>query len=298
MARLILSVKTRPRLSKRERTALRKNLEEEAGRLGRSLPEHLGIIAAEYREKNLAKSSGAAVRKFPRHPKITQQLVRLLASEAGLTPNEYIRQQIKGEKVEPLQGLQNWYGQIYGEFAKGPLSEVLREALLCASGQSEQLMPLVRTAIERGNVKFLEQITRCVALIHGIKHEANGQATRVASPNKMKIMLAYLRLTGLDGQLPSAAEVRVLLAAQSCGSGKVKPRFSDIWYLLRSGPADDSDAEPNPTSRYEISSTSYIKKILRSVSWPVRTLHGPLTVKQVKRLLARARVHYQDDPVS
>lgn len=290
-------MKTKRQLSKREQAALRKNLEAEARRLGRSLPEHMRIIVAEYQEKKLAKSKSTTVQRTSRNPKVTQQLIRLLASEAGLTPNQYIRQ-VHGKKVEPLQALQNWYGQIYGEFGKEPLSTVLRKVLLYAAERSDELAPLVRTAIQHGNVKYLEQIIRCVALIHGIKHEANGQATHVASLNKMKIMLAYIRLSGLDDQLPSAGEIRVLLAVQSCDKGVVNPKFSDIWYLLRSGPANDSDDEPGPASRYEVSGTSYIKKVLKSFSWPLRTLRGPLTVGQVKRILARARVLYQDDPVS
>ncbi len=111
------------------------------------------------------------------------------------------------------------------------------------------------------------------------------------------IGLAYLHLFEMEQALPTPADIRVDLARDLCLKNKrnKRPKFSDIWYLLRSGSTDDED-EPGPNSRYEVIGTRYIKQVLKSLKWPFRASpRGPITVQAVKSILVKAGRDYLDD---
>jgi hypothetical protein len=58
--------------------------------------------------------------------------------------------------------LQNWYGQIYGEFAQGTLSEVMREVLVFAMRKDEKLIQRIHDAILRGEqIDLCSDLNRC-----------------------------------------------------------------------------------------------------------------------------------------
>jgi hypothetical protein len=72
------------------------------------------------------------------------------------------------------------------------------------------------------------------------------------------------------------------------------PKFSDIWYLLRSGPKGDD--EPGPSSRYEVTGIKNIKKTLKLLKITAGSpLRGPLTAKKVKAILDKWELGYVDD---
>jgi hypothetical protein len=146
-------------------------------------------------------------------------------------------------------------------------------------------------------VKPLEQIGRCVALIHGVRHEGTGPAARVACENKKLIGFSYLHLYELENKPPTPAEIRVDLARDLCLQRRRNktPIFSDIWYVLRSGSTDDGD-EPGPKSRYEVVGTRHIKKVLKGLGWPTRTSsQAHITVQKVKAILEKSGRGYVDD---
>ena len=52
----------------------------------------------------------------------------------------------------------------------------------------------------------------------------------------------------------------------------------------------------DPSSRYEVIGTRYIKKVIKSLKWPLRASpRGPVSVKAVKGILDRAGRDYVDD---
>jgi hypothetical protein len=277
--------------------ALRR-LEEEAQQAGHSLREQIMISASKYCK---AQHSGpdAAALQFQNFPiEFLRELIHFGAGRSKRTPGQQIKKVLRPwARDKNPKHLQNWYGQIYGEFAQGVLSKVMHEVLVFAMRKDEKLIHRIYDAILRGEVKTLEQITRCIALIHGIRYEGNGQAARVAGQNKKLIGFAYLNLFEFDQRPPTPADIRIDLARDLClknERGK-RPKFSDIWYLLRSGSTDDKD-EAGSRSRYEVIGTRYIKKVVKSLKWPLRASpRGPVTVQAVKNLLDRAGRDYVDD---
>jgi hypothetical protein len=276
-------------------------LEKEAQQAGRSLREQLLISAGEYWKAQHSEPD-STVSQFQNLPiEFFRELINFGAGRSKRTPGQQIKKVLRPwvSDEKPKQ-LQNWYGQIYGEFAQGTLSEVMREVLVFAMRRDDRLIQRIHTAILRGEVKTLEQIARCVALIHGIRYEGTGQAARVASQNKKLIGFAYLHLFELEQKPPTPADIRVDLARDLCLNNQRNkcPTFSDIWYLLRSGATGDEDTT-GPNSRYEVIGTRYIKKVLKSLKWPFRASpHGPITVKSVKGVLDRAGATYLDDSIT
>jgi hypothetical protein len=273
-------------------------LEKEAQQTGRSLREQLLISVGEYWKVQHSKPDDAAL-QFQNLPiEFFRELINFGAGRSKRTPGQQIKKVLSPwVSDENPKHLQNWYGQIYGEFAQGALSEVMREVLVFAMRKDEKLIQRIHGAILRGEVKPLEQITRCVALIHGIRYEGTGQAARVASQNKKLIGFAYLHLFEIDQKPPTPADIRVDLARDIClkNQKSKRPKFSDIWYLLRSGATDDED-EAGPRSRYEIIGSRYIKKVIKSLKWPLRVSpRGPVTIQTVKNILDRAGRDYVDD---
>jgi hypothetical protein len=273
-------------------------LEKEAQQTGRSLREQLLISVGEYWKVQHTKPDDAAL-QFQNLPvEFFRELINFGAGRSKRTPGQQIKKVLSPwVSDENPKHLQNWYGQIYGEFAQGALSEVMREVLVFAMRKDEKLIQRIHGAILRGEVKPLEQITRCVALIHGIRYEGTGQAARVASQNKKLIGFAYLHLFEIDQKPPTPADIRVDLARDIClkNQKSKRPKFSDIWYLLRSGATDDED-EAGPRSRYEIIGSRYIKKVIKSLKWPLRVSpRGPVTIQTVKNILDRAGRDYVDD---
>jgi hypothetical protein len=273
-------------------------LEKEAQQKGRSLREQLMISVGEYWK---AQHSGpdAAALQFQNLPvEFFRELINFGAGRSKRTPGQQIKKVLSPwVSDENPKHLQNWYGQIYGEFAQGTLSEVMREVLVFAMRKDEKLIQRIYDAILRGEVKTLEQITRCVALIHGIRYEGTGQAARVASQNKKLIGFAYLHLFEIDQKPPTPADIRVDLARDLCLKDQrtKRPKFSDIWYLLRSGATNDED-EAGPRSRYEVMRIRYIRKVMKALKWPLRASpRGPVTVQSVKTTLDRAGRDYVDD---
>ena len=241
----------------------------------------------------------AAALQFQNLPvEFFREMINFGAGRSKRTPDQQIKKVLlPWVSDENPKHLQNWYGQIYGEFAQGTLSEVMREVLVFAMRKDEKLIQRIHGAILRGEVKTLEQITRCVALIHGIRYEGTGQAARVASQNKKLIGFAYLHLFEIDQKPPTPADIRVDLARDLCLKNQrtKRPKFSDIWYLLRSGSTDDED-QAGPRSRYEVIGSRYIKKVVKSLKWPLRASpRGPVSVKTVKSILDRAGRDYVDD---
>jgi hypothetical protein len=173
----------------------------------------------------------------------------------------------------------------------------MRDVLLFATKREAALIQRIRAAVVSGDVKPLEQIGRCVALIHGVRHEGTGPAARVACENKKLIGFSYLHLYELKNKPPTATEIRIDLARDLCSKRRrtPTPKLSDIWYVLQSGSTDDSD-EPSPNSRYEVVGTRYIKKVLKGLRWPTRpSPPSHLTVQAVKTLLDRSDQRYVND---
>jgi hypothetical protein len=274
-------------------TALRK-LKAEAQKHGRTLPEQISIYAG--KRQNKTARLGRPESSIP--PQILRQIIYTTAEKAKLTPGQHLKSVLHpGVKGDAPKELQNWYAQIYGEFSKGSLSEVMREVLLYGANRDDRLMLRVRSAILNGDIRYLDQITRCVALVHGIKHEGNGHAARLASQTQRNIGLAYLRLYELENKPPTAREIHVLLARDACfKNARHLPRFTDIWYLLRSGPTDDSPSKPSREARYELTGTKNIKKVIGLFKWRLgRSPDGPLTIDTVRKILGKAQLKYVDD---
>jgi hypothetical protein len=273
-------------------------LEKEAQQKGRSLREQLMISVGEYWKAQHSQPDAAAL-QFQNLPvEFFRELINFGAGRSKRTPGQQIKKVLSPWVLnENPKHLQNWYGQIYGEFAQGTLSEVMREVLVFAMRKDEKLIQRIHEAILRGEVKHLEQITRCVALIHGIRYEGTGQAARVASQNKKLIGFAYLHLFEVEQKPPTPADIRIDLARDLClkNQSTKRPKFSDIWYLLRSGATDDED-EAGPRSRYEVMRIRYIRKVMKSLKWPLGTSpRGPVTVQSVKKTLDRIGRDYVDD---
>jgi hypothetical protein len=273
--------------------ALRK-LKAEAQKRGLTLPEQISIYAGK-RQNKIARLGQA---ESPIPPQILRQIIYATAEKAKLTPGQHLKSVLHpGVKGDVPKELQNWYAQIYGEFSKGGLSEVMGEVLLYGANRDDRLILRVRAAILSGDIRYLNQITRCVALVHGIKHESNGHAARLASLTQRNIGLAYLRLYELENKPPTAREIHVLLARDACfkNTGRL-PRFTDIWYLLRSGPIDDSQNKPSRKARYELTGTKNIKKVVKFFRWRLgRTQDGPMSLDAVRKILDKAQLKYVDD---
>ena len=271
-----------------------RKLKAEAQKHGRTLPEQISIYAG--KRQNKTARLGQPESSIP--PQILRQIIYTTAEKAKLTPGQHLKSVLRpGVKGDTPKELQNWYAQIYGEFSKAGLSEVMREVLLYGANRDDGLMFRVRAAILSGDIRYLDQITRCVALVHGIKHEGNGHAARLASLTQRNIGLAYLRLYELENKPPTAREIHVLLARDACfkNMGRL-PRFTDIWYLLRSGPTDDSKSKPSREVRYELTGTKNIKKVIKFFKWRLgRSPDGPLSVDAVRKLLGKAQLKYVDD---
>jgi hypothetical protein len=273
-------------------------LEKEAQQEGRSLREQLLIAATEFWKEQHSGQDTAALPFQDIPVELLRELVNFGAGRSKRTPGQQIDKILRpwASDENPKQ-LQNWYAQIYGEFAQGTLSEIMREVLVFAMGKDERLVQRIRQAIAHGEMSAFEQIARCVALIHGVRHEGTGQAARVASHNKKLIGFAYLHLFELEQKPPTPADIRIDLARDLWlkNNRNKRPKFSDIWYLLRSGSTDDED-EPGPNSRYDVIGTRYIKKVLKSLKWPFRVSpRGPITVDAVKKVLDDAGRAYLDD---
>ena len=271
-----------------------KTLKAEALKHGRTLPEQISIYAG----KRQNRTSRLGQSESPIPPQILRQIIYTTAEKAKLTPGQHLKSVLHPEsKGDAPKELQNWYAQIYGEFSKGNLSEVMREVLLYGANRDNRLILRVRAAILNGDTKYLDQITRCVALVHGIKHEGNGHAARLASLTQRQIGLAYLRLYELENKPPTAREIHVLLARDACfRNTRHIPRFTDIWYLMRSGPTDDLKSKPTRGTRYELTGTKNIKKVIKFFKWRLgRSPDGPLSVDAVKKILGKALLKYADD---
>ena len=271
-----------------------KRLRAEALKHGRTLPEQISIYAGQ--KQNKAARLGQLESSIP--PQILRQIIYTTAGRAKLTPGQHLKSVLRpGIEGDAPKEHQNWYAQIYGEFSKGSLSEVMREVLLYGANRDDRLMLRVRAAILNGDIRYLDKITRCVALVHGIKHERNGHAARLANLTQRNIGLAYLRLYELENKPPTAREIHVLMARDACfRNTRHLPRFSDIWYLLRSGPTDDLQSKPTREARYELTGTKNIKKVIKLFKWRLgRSPAGPLSVDAVKKILDRALLKYVDD---
>jgi hypothetical protein len=278
-------------------TVALKKLKAEALKHGRTLPEQISIYAGKRQNKNARLSQPQS----PIPPQILRQIIYTTAEKSKLTPGQHLKSVLSpGIESDAPKELQNWYAQIYGEFSKGDLSEVMREVLLYGANRDNRLMLRVRAAVLNGDIRYLDQITRCVALVHGIKHERNGLAARLANLTQRNIGLAYLRLYELENKPPTAREIHVLLARDTClKNAKRLPRFTDIWYLLRSGPTNDSQSQPSREARYELTGTKNIKKVIKFFKWRLgRSPDGPLSVDAVRKILGKAQLKYVDDSVT
>ena len=270
-----------------------KKLKAEAQKHGRTLFEQISL----YDSKKQIKAVLPRQPKLSIPPEIFQQLIFTVAGQSNRTPGQLLKSVILADKGEQFpKELQNWYSQIYGEFAKGSLSDVMRDVLLFAANRDDSLIPSIRTAILKGNIRYLEQIPRCVALVHGLRHENNPAS--LANLTRRNIALAYLRLYEMAQKPPAAREIHVLLARNAClkSVSTRLPKFSDIWYFLRSGPTDDSGDRPTRESRYELTGVRNIKKVMKSFGWPLgRSTDGPLNVTVVRTILDKTQLKYVDD---
>jgi hypothetical protein len=69
-------------------------------------------------------------------PQILRQIIYTTAEKSKLTPGQHLKSVLRAEiEGEAPKDLQNWYSQIYGEFSKAGLSEVMRDVLPPASFQ-------------------------------------------------------------------------------------------------------------------------------------------------------------------
>jgi hypothetical protein len=273
-------------------------LEDEAQQSGRSLREQLLVSVDEFGKARHSEPDAVAAQLQGLPIEFFRELLNFGAGRAKRTPGQQIKKVLRPwSSDEYPKQLENWYEQIYGEFAKGALSEVMRDVLLFATKREYALIQRIRSAVVSGNVKPLEQIGRCVALIHGVRHEGTGPAARVACENKKLIGFSYLHLYELENKPPTATDIRIDLARDLCLRRRhtQRPKFSDIWYVLQSGSTDDND-EPGPTSRYEVVGTRYIKKVLKGLRWQTRpSPPSHLTAQAVMAILDRFGQRYVDD---
>jgi hypothetical protein len=273
-------------------------LEDEAQQSGRSLREQLLVSVDEYGKAQHSKPDAVAAQLQGLPIEFFRELLNFGAGRAKRTPGQQIKKVLQpwSSKENPKQ-LQNWYEQIYGEFAKGALSEVMRDVLLFATKREAALIQRIRDTVLSGDVEPLEQIGRCVALIHGVRHEGTGLAARVAGENKKLIGFSYLHLYELENKPPTPTAIRIDLARDLCSRRRNNktPKFSDIWYVLRSGSTDDGD-EPGPKTRYEVVGTRHIKKVLKGLGWPTKpSSRAHITVRTVKAILEKSGRGYVDD---
>ncbi|MCE0483995.1 MAG: hypothetical protein LV479_07135 [Methylacidiphilales bacterium] len=236
--------------------------------------------------------------KKKRPPNVfTQGMVHLSAGKRKLTPRQLVRHALLQEEIkEAPDDVRNWYAKIAGDFSKPPLVNLLEEIYRYALSKDEQVkIEGLREAVFSGNIKWLEDLTSCVAFIHRIPYAGNGQARRVAGATARNVVLTFTRLFESRNERPSASEIRVEMARHACDlEAKGKPRFSDVWYLLRSGSKDDD--EPGPSSRYEVTGIKNIKKTLKLLKITAGPpLRGPLTAKKVKAILDKWELNYVDD---
>jgi hypothetical protein len=239
--------------------------------------------------------------KCPARPRaFTQGIFQLRAGQLKLTPRQLFRYATMKEEIgKTPEDIRNWFAKIAGDFSKPPLADLLEEIYLRVLKDESRLVMRLDEAIRSGNIKWLEELTSCVAFIHRIPYTGNGQARRVAGGTARNVILTFTRLFEQREERPSATEIRVEMARYVCllENDHRPPKFSDIWYLLRSGPKDD--AEPGPSSRYEVTGIKNIKKTLKSMKVTVGTpLRGPLTEKKVKFILDKWGLGYVDDSES
>jgi len=280
--------------------AIEKNLRAQAVKEGRSYEDQLAIYINR-KIRSLFPLENHVQEKIS--PAVFFHSRLLAAYETGLTPQRHsrsIRDQIMGKRddlelknpVVPKE-IKNWYAQIYGGFAKGDLAKIMRSVLLFASYRDEFLADDLRTAIQKGDLLCLRQITRCIALIHDLEFEGNGQAMNLVTRTKREIMFSYLELEELDNQPPTPTEIRVLLAYKSCAKKDTLPKISDIWDLLQIGSLDDFESESKSTCK--ICSLKYIKTVLLEQYWPLGTRRFHLNRDKVKMIFDRATYKYIDE---
>ncbi len=227
------------------------------------------------------------------------EIINLNAGRAKRTPAEHISRAWNREIIpETPVDIQDWYAKIYGDFAKPPLADLLDAVLRRGLKGDPKLIEGLDEAILKGNLKWLEELTCCVAVIHGMPYAGNGQSRHMASATMRNVQLTFNRLFGFKGQRPSASEIRVEMVRYACSveNDQEPPKFSDVWYLLRSGPKNDSDDEPGYSARYEVTGIKNIKKILKSLKLKTGpSLRGPLTAKKIKSILDKWGLGYVDD---
>gem|GEM_PF-3983574 len=134
---------------------------------------------------------------------------------------------------------------------------------------------------------------RCIALIHDLEFDGNGQAMNLVTRTKREIMFSYLELEEMDNQPPTPIEIRVLLAYKSCAKKDGLPKISDIWDLLQIGSLDDFEDESK--SPCKICSLKYIKTVLTEQNWPIGTRRFHLNRDKVKMIFDRATYKYIDN---
>lgn len=280
--------------------AIEKNLRSQAEKEGRSYEDQLAIYINRS-IRSLFPIENHTQEKIS--PAVFYHSRLLAAYETGLTPQRHsrsIRDQIMGTR-DDLQSkiptvpkeIKNWYAQIYGGFAKGDLAKIMRSVLMFASYRDEFLADDMRTAIQKGDLHYLQQIMRCIALIHDLEFEGQGHAMNLVTRTKREIMFSYLELEEIDNQPPTPTEIRVLLAHKTCAKKDVLPKISDIWDLLQIGSLDDFEDESK--SQYKICSLKYIKTVLLEQHWPIGTRRFHLNRDRVKMIFDRATYKYIDN---
>jgi hypothetical protein len=272
-------------------------LDAEAETTGRSFRDLLTAEMERVRRERREKAE-ADRRKRPSVPRAFYEgMFHLRAGRMKLTLGQLFRNVLsEGETKETPEDIQNWYAKIAGDFAKPPLADLAENIYRRVLKDEPKLVESLDEAIRTGDIKWLEELTCCVAFIHRIPYAGNGQSRRVAGATARNVMLAFTRLFEERDQRPSASEIRVEMARHACylENNHQPPKFSDVWYLLRSGPKDDD--KPGPSSRYEVTGIKNIKKTLKSLKVALGPpLRGPLTAKKVKSILDRWQLRYVDD---
>jgi hypothetical protein len=272
-------------------------LEAEAETTGRPFRDLLTVQMERVRQKRREKTENER-KKQASIPKVFYEgMFHLRAGRMKVTLGQLFRNVLaQGETKETPEDIQNWYAKIAGDFAKPPLADLAEDIYRRVLKDEPKLVASLDEAIRSGDIKWLEALTCCVAFIHRIPYAGNGQARRVAGATARNVMLAFTRLFEERDQRPSASEIRVEMARHACylENDHQPPKFSDVWYLLRSGPKDHD--EPGPSSRYEVTGIKNIKKTLKSLKVALgQPLRGPLTAKKVKSILDRWQLRYVDD---
>jgi hypothetical protein len=272
-------------------------LDAEAETTGRSFRDLLTAEMERVRRERREKAE-ADRKKRASIPKVFYEgMFHLRAGRMGLTLGQLFRNAVRQEEIkETPQDIQNWYAKIAGDFAKPPLADLAEDIYRRVLKDEPKLIASLDEAIRSGNIKWLEDLTCCVAFIHRIPYAGNGQARRVAGATARNVMLTFTRLFEVSNQRPSASEIRVEMARHACylEINRQPPKFSDVWYLLRSGPRDDE--EPGPSARYEVTGIKNIKKTLKFLKVAAGPpLRGLLTVRKVKSILDRWGLGYVDD---